>query len=213
MTIREFLYQIRRISGDRDESALSLDMLLAYFTEEVESVASLFPRQESFTEELTGTKVLGGEALWMNPKWVYVNNVMVDRTYATELKSMIDLDTTPTGDPFWGLDEGYIYIVPGSGTARIIGNFKPWPSGYTEFLIDLEMAPGVEMTDLIIPGLIGRRLELVRYKMLRKTAEELGRFDRAQYYLAMESRIERNLRRTLEPESTTSNGFILGRDF
>ena len=215
MTIREFLYGIRRIAGDRDEDKLSLDMLLTYFTEEIGSVASLFPRQESFTEELSGTKIVTTDLLWLDPKWVYVNNVLINRMYATEIKKMVDLDTTPNSESFWAMDKNDMYIVPGSGTARVIGNFKVNElAGYTEYMLDQIMYSTITYSALdTVPCLTGRRLELVRYRMLRKVSEELGMFDRAQYYLAMEARTERNLRRSLENESTVSNGFILGQDF
>lgn len=213
MKLQEFLYQIRRLSGDKDGDSLSTDMLLTYFTEESGVVAGLFPRQESFEESITTNELSNTDQVWIDPQYVYVDNKLCEKMYATEVAKMLEVGTMDPSKIFWALIGNRINLSVSSGTARVIGNWKP--DIYIRTYLSFDMRTGLEIdfSNGHVPSLIGRRLSAVRYRMLTRCAEELGLFDRAQYFLSMGNRTERDLRNSLNFENTIDVGFMHGRDF
>jgi hypothetical protein len=209
MKVQEFLYQVRKLAGDEDGNRLSVSLLLTYLTEEMGAVASLFPRQESFEESYTGGVVTDSQQSWIDPQFVYVNDKLAEKTFATEMLRIASDGSQYPNRSYWALVKGIINATPDSGEIRVIGNYKP--DEYTDAHLPLEMGETVSLTT--IPALTGRRLSAVRYRMLSKCAEELQAFDRAQYYLQMGERTERDLRNTLNFESTVDQSFVLGTDF
>lgn len=213
MKVQEFLYQVRKLAGDEDGNRLSSSLLLTYFTEEMGNVASLFPRQESFEEDLAGHVATDSKRLWMDPQFVYLNDKLCIKTFATELQRIISDGSQYPNDVYWALVKGSLNFSVESGTIRAIGNWKP--DVYTETHLNYEMVDSLILDDgtLKVPALIGRRLSAVRYRMLSKCAEELQAFDRAQYYLQMGERTERDLRNTINFETTADVNFVHGTDF
>lgn len=207
MKVQEFLYQVRKLAGDEDGNRLSASLLLTYFTEEMGNVASLFPRQESFEEALTGMAATNDS--WIDPQFVYLNDKLCEKTFATELLRIASDGSRYTDRVYWALIKGVVNVSVESGNIRVIGNFKP--DEYTDLHLGRTMG---EVNDSnTVPALTGRRLSAVRYRMLSKCAEELQAFDRAQYYLQMGERTERDLRNTINFESTVDQSFVIGVDF
>lgn len=213
MKVQEFLYQVRKLAGDEDGNQLSTSLLLTYLTEEMGSVAALFPRQESFEEDLSGNAMVALDQAWIDPQFIYLDNFLCEKMYATEILRMVDDSSLYPNCVYWGVVKGIINLSRKSGTARVIGNWRP--DEYTETTMHYEMAEttAVDATALTIPALTGKRLAAVRYRMLSKCAEELQSFDRAQYYLQMGERAERDLRNTIIFESTVDISVVHGTDF
>jgi len=213
MKVQEFLYQIRRLAGDKDADSLSTDMLLTYLTEEMGVVASLFPRQESFEEEISTNALAGNEQDWVDPQFVYLDNTLCNRMYATEVMRMLEIGTMDNTKIFWALINNRLNLSVDTGTVRVVGNWKP--DEYLRAHLSFTMLEGLDLDfdAKRVPSLVGRRLSAVRYRMLARCAEELGSFDRAQYFLAMGDRTERDLRNSLNFESTVDMGFMHGCDF
>jgi len=213
MKIQEFLYQISRLAGDADHNSLSTDMLLIYMTEESAAVASLFPRQESFETTVVDNSAVGSDADWIDPQFVYMDNVQCQKMFSTEVERMIvDATLNLTTTIFWALTNGTMRLTT-NGSIKIVGNWKPVE--YLRLYLDYEMTSGVTLDtdEKEVPALTGERLRALRYRMLARCAEELSAFDKAQYYVAMGERIERDLRNTINLESTVSTGFMYGTDF
>lgn len=211
MKLKEFLYQIQRLAGDSSGDILSTDLLLTYLTEEMLMVSAMFPVQLTLIETISGNTLVEPGLSYLSPQNIWVGDKLATRTYPSDIEQFID-NGAPAGYIYWSKVGGVVRVAPATGTARIIGQFLPPTYLVTDLESDL-IPPSCVPAATEVPTLTGLPLSVVRYRALYRAAEEVGAYDRAQYYLAISEKREREVRHFYESSSTTSTGFVYGQDF
>jgi hypothetical protein len=210
VTLNEFVYRIQRQAGDPNGNNLSTEMILEYISDEMSIVSRMFPNEVQVVETASDNKLTSAGIAMINPTSVWVNNSQATKTYHSTMETYIDAGT-PVGYVFWCRYQGDVYVSPSGGEVRVIGNFIPprYSQGDMEKTI---VGPIIDAEDDEVPMLEGEPLVVVKYRVLQRTAEELGEFDKAQYYMALADRRRRETQTLWETSTTQSTGMVYGTD-
>jgi len=217
ITIKNMLQQIQRMAGDPDGNKSSIESILQIMSDEMRYCANVFPAQLSITDTLANnTLATPVKIAYIRPQYVYVNNIQCSKIYATDMAHLIATNGqfVSGSSYFWSMDENVLKVWPSAGDVRVIGFLKP--PAYTR--ADLECCPRVTFTTgyagspPYVPGLTGAPLTVFRYRCAQRVAEEIGDFQRAQYFLQLAVRKEAEVRSSFNDDTTQSIGSMTGED-
>lgn len=214
MTLRNLVAQIHRSIGDGGAKIISRETVLEALTDEMRYACKLFPvmlyvdlENQDFGSGV-GQDVYGN----IQPERVIIDNVEALKSYPSIVAS------NPNGSPadrfIWCLEEGKIKISPDPTDAKIVGEM--YNERYTLDHIDCslsETSVAFSAGRTEVTGHTGLPLTVVRYRVAQRLSEETGMFDRAQYFLAVADKREKECRRLWDDQTTSSVGYPTGGDF
>lgn len=219
MTLRNLLLQIHRMVGDSGQTKFSNETVLQYLSEEMQVACKLFPVQlekSGMTINSSGV-VTKGYLSSLRPIQVWVDNVRATKVDSQEMRYLLENIDENVGVFHWAMMNGNLQIWPAPLTSSDIkAQGHMYTPDYALDELDHELTPSISAADddnKLVPGHIGIPLAVVRYRVAQRLMEERGDFDKAQYYLGVGNRREREAVRLWDDQTTTSTGVVKGNDF
>ena len=203
-----FISQIQSAASVPDKPPVSREFILMAITDESRMVSMMFPTNTT----VDGVQDADNEYL-MLAGGVRPSTVIQDGFMSTKIMphdfERLTLGFAGLSGRWWcAVSEG-VLVFPAGGSVRISGDMKPsdWAT--------LSEDPSFDSTEIgDLDGVVDADLmSLVFYRAVQKACEAAGAFDKAQYYLAVGDRKERELKRFWTPGRTSYLGFMEGHDF
>ena len=199
MTVNELILTCKRMVAGKKLADLSDEMALQYLSEEMSFCASIFPQRVTFEHTVT---VAGDEQTIDG-----LSDVKVTEVRYNDLKLQQVRDTAETVDMlaigyygYWTIRGGVLKLLFDAvvdDVLKVYGHLarKTYTSAEGSFeIVAVVISPITETL-----GLIGAPLRLVRYCIQQRIAEDVGDFEKAQYFFAAGKACQADLVTTYEP--------------